>query len=61
MELASCLGHYRSSTTASVLKKLSAKKFLLHGHFFPFSQSQKEALKTIGLKAVGAHMHCWNI
>lgn len=38
-----------------------SKKFLLHGHFFPFSQSQKEALKTIGLKAVGAHMHCWNI
>ena len=60
MELASCLGHYRSSTTASVLKKLSAKKFLLHGHFFPFSQSQKEVLKTIGLKAEGGRMRFWS-
>lgn len=40
---------------------VSKKVFAPWGHFFPFSQSQKEALKTIGLKAVGAHMHCWNI
>lgn len=36
------------------------EKVFAPGRFFPFSQSQKEVLKTIGLKAEGGRMRFWS-